>query len=236
MARTRRVAAEAGSTAARVAEALAWLEKRGTKQNRDGMARYAIVAPKAFGVSVGTLRELGKKLGRDHELALALWDTGWYDARMLTVFVDEPERVTPSQMDRWARDFDNWAICDACCFHLFDKTPHAWKKIEQWSTHRAEFVKRASFALLASVALHDKQAPDAPFVRSLRLIEREAHDERNFVKKGVSWALRSIGRRNAALEAQAMALATRLAESDDATERWVGKDAVRDLAKARSRG
>ena len=224
-----------GPTDARVGEALTWLERRGTKRNRDGMARYGIIAPKSFGVSVATIRELGKRLGRDHELALALWDTGWYEARMLTPFVDEPARVTPSQMDRWARDFDNWAICDGVCFHLFDRTPHAWNKIEQWSTRREEFVKRAAFALLASVALHDKKAPDAPFVKSLPLIEQAADDERNFVKKGVSWALRSIGRRNATLRAASVAVAQRLSESSDPAARWVGKDALRDLAKAARR-
>ena len=107
----------------RVAAALKWLERRGTKRDREAMARYGIVSARAFGVSVATLRELGRRLGRDHALALALWDTGWYEARMLCGFVDEPSRVTPRQMDRWARDFDNWAICDHICFHLFDKTP-----------------------------------------------------------------------------------------------------------------
>ena len=235
-ARSRQTRSGSGASqeADRVADVLAWLAKRGSKKNRDGMARYAIVAPKVFGVSVGDLRELGKKVGRDHELALALWESGWYEARMLTAFVDEPARVTPSQMDRWARDFDNWAICDALCFHLFDKTPHAWKKVEQWSGRREEFVKRAGFALLASVALHDKEAPDEPFLRALPLIEREAHDGRNFVKKAVSWALRAIGKRNPALRAEAMTLAKRLADSEDASERWVGKDAARDLARARS--
>ena len=177
---------------------LAQLKRKGTKRNRDGMARYAIVAPKAFGVSVGDLRAMGKRIGRDHGLAIALWKTGWYEARMLASFVADPERVTAPLMDRWARDFDNWAICDTICFQLFDRSPLAWRKIAQWSTRREEFVKRAAFALLASVALHDK-APDAPFERSLALIERAATDDRNFVKKAVSWALRTIGHRNAAL-------------------------------------
>jgi len=210
---------------------LAWLERRGTRQNRDGMARYAIVAPKAFGVSVATIREIGKQTGRSHELAEALWNTGWYEARMLAPFVDEPARVTPAQMDRWARDFDNWAICDALCFHLFDRTPHAWRKIEQWSGRRGEFVKRAAFALLASVALHDRTTPNAPFLRALPLIERAAIDDRNFVKKGVSWALRGLGRRSTVLNAGAVALARRLAGSTSAPARWVGKDALRDLMK-----
>ena len=215
----------------RVAETLRWLEARGTKANREGMARYGIVAPKVYGVSMGTMKTLAKKLGRDHELALALWDTGWYEARILTSFVDDPTRVTASQMDRWARDFDNWAICDSICFHLFDKTPHAWRKIEQWSRRRDEFVKRASFALLAAMALHDKKAPDAPFIESLELIRKAASDERNFVKKGVSWALRSIGHRSRAAHAAAVETGQRLAASSDPTERWIGKDALRDLTR-----
>lgn len=215
----------------RVAETLRWLEKKGTKANRDGMARYGIVAKKVFGVSMGTMKTLAKKLGRDHDLALALWETGWYEARILTSFVDEPKRVTASQMDRWARDFDNWAICDSLCFHLFDKTPHAWSRIEQWSTRKDEFVKRASFALLAAVALHDKKAPDQPFIESLELIRKAASDERNFVKKGVSWALRSVGHRSPATHAAAIETGQRLAASANPTERWIGKDALRDLTR-----
>jgi 3-methyladenine DNA glycosylase AlkD len=219
----------------RVGEALAWLERRGSKRNREGMARYGIVSAKVFGVSVAMLQQLGKRFGRDHELALQLWDTGWYEARMLTAFVDEPERVTAAQMDRWARDFDNWAICDTVCFHLFDRTRHAWRKVDQWSGRRDEFVKRAAFALVASIGAHDKQAPDAPFRRALKLIEREAHDERNFVKKGVSWALRVTGRRNPGLYDAAVAVATRLADSPETAARWIGKDALRDWAKLKLR-
>jgi 3-methyladenine DNA glycosylase AlkD len=215
-----------------VPEILAWLERKGTKRNREGMARYAIVAPKAFGVSVGDLRALGKKLGPDQKLAEALWKTGWYEARMLAAFVADPERTTPALMDRWARDFDNWAICDHACFHLFDRTPHAWRKIRQWSGRREEFVKRAAFALLASVALHDKKGPDAPFLAALPLVERAASDERNFVKKGVSWALRGVGRRNTALHGPSVALARRLAASESPAARWVGKDAYRELTSA----
>jgi 3-methyladenine DNA glycosylase AlkD len=148
---------------------------------------------------------------------------------MLTSFVDEPARVTPEQMDRWCRDFDNWGICDTLCFHLFDRTPHAWAKVAQWSGESDEFVKRAAFALLASLAGHDKRANDEPFLDSLLLIERAATDERNFVKKGVSWALRRIGRRNAALNAAAVTVARRLADSPQAAARWVGKDAFREL-------
>jgi 3-methyladenine DNA glycosylase AlkD len=195
------------------------------------MARYGIVAPKVFGVSVGALRLMSKEIGRDHELALELWKTGWYEARMLTGFVDDPAAVTPTQMDRWARDFDNWAICDHICFLLFDRTPHAWAKVKAWSTRREEFVKRAAFALLAGLALHDKKAPDAPFLKSLRLIERASTDDRNFVKKGVSWALRAIGHRNLTLHAAAIKTANTLVSSGDKTAAWIGRDTLSDLMR-----
>lgn len=222
-------------TAEQVREVLAWLERRGSRRNRAGMARYGIVAPKVFGVSVATLRQLAGRLGRDHALAGALWATGWHEARMLTAFIDDPRRVTAAQMDRWARQFDNWAICDTLCFHLFDHTPHAWRKVAQWSRRPEEFVRRAAFALLASLALHDRQAADAPFVRSLRLIERVAPDDRNFVKKAVSWALRAVGRRNRALHTAAVETAQRLAAAPGGAARWVGKDALRDLTSAAAR-
>lgn len=212
---------------------IADLKRLGTQKVRDGMARYAIPSDNAFGVPVGQIRDLGKRLGRNHELAQALWDSGWYEARMLATFVDEPQLVTPSQMDRWCKDFDNWAICDTACFHLFDKTPHAFKKVSQWSKRKDEFVKRGAFALLASLALHDKKSDDRIFADCLPLIERAATDDRNFVKKGVSWALRAIGRRSTALKASALALSERLAASPDSTARWIGKDALRDLKRVR---
>ena len=211
-------------------EVLTWLERRGTRRNVEGMARYAIVARHAFGVSVKTLRTLAKRLGKDHALAAELWDSGWYEARLLAALVDDPRRVTRRQMNSWAAGFENWADCDTVCFHLFDKTPFAWEKARQWATSPREFVKRGAFALMASVALHDRAAPDKSFLAFLPLIERGARDERNFVKKGVSWALRGIRRRNPALNAAALPVARRLAKSEEAACRWVGNDALRELA------
>ena len=207
------------------------LRRMGSTRGRDRMARYGIPSENAFGVSIGALQKLGKQLGRSHELAEALWETGWYEARMLAAFVDEPQQVTPAQMDRWCRDFDNWAVTDHACFHLFDRTPHALVRVKRWATRRREFEKRAAFALLASVALHDKVTSDEALARCLPLVERAATDGRNFVKKGVSWALRSLGHRSAALHAASVALARRLAASDDPAARWVGKDALRDLER-----
>jgi 3-methyladenine DNA glycosylase AlkD len=209
--------------------ALKWLKRHSSKSTREGMGRYGLPSDNAFGVSVANMQSLAKRLGRNHELAAALWDIGWYEARMVSSFVDEPTRVTPAQMDRWCRDFDNWGICDTVCFHLFDRTPHAWAKVPQWSDKRGEFVKRAAFALAACLALHDKAASDKNFLAMLPLIEKAACDERNFVKKGVSWALRSIGRRNLTLSTAALAAAKRLADSPHAAARLVGKDAVREL-------
>jgi 3-methyladenine DNA glycosylase AlkD len=227
--RKRSIKATRAAATSSVEEVLAWLERHSSKATRDGMARYGIPSDNALGVTMSNMRVLAKRLGHDHELAAALWETGVYEARMLTSFVDEPARVTREQMDRWCRDFDNWAICDTVCFHLFDRTPHAWKRVEAWHDRREEFVKRAAFALLTGLAVHDKSAEDAAFTESLEFIERAATDQRNFVKKGVSSALRTIGKRNPALNAAAVTVARRLVGSRDAAAKWVGNDALREL-------
>ena len=216
----------------RVAEALGWLEKHSKNSVRDGMARYAIPNDKALGVLMGDIQKLAKLLGRDHALALALWKTDVYEARMLCAYVDEPERVTAAQMDAQARDFDNWAVCDTLCFALWVRTPHAFAKIRKWATHKGEYVKRASFALLASMALRHKESTDADYLRLLPLIEKAAADERNFVKKAVSWALRGVGRRSVKLNKASLALAKKLAASKEPAPRWIGKDALRELSSA----
>jgi 3-methyladenine DNA glycosylase AlkD len=206
------------------------LERVAEKRVFDDMSkRYGIYTSKAFGVSMSNIQKVAKPLGRNHELAAALWDTGWYEARMLTSFVDDPARVTSAQMEAWVRDFDNWGICDTLCFNLFDRTPHAWRKVTQWSKQEAEFVKRAGFALLWSLTVHDKVASDEQFRQGLVLILRAASDDRHFVKKAVNMALRAIGKRNPALNAAAVTVARRLADSSEPAARWVGKDALREL-------
>ena len=214
----------------RTREALQWLRENASETAREGMARFAIPSDHALGVSMKDIQALARQFGRDHALAAALWDTGVYEARMLAAYVDEPAQVTPAQMDRWCRDFDNWAVCDTLCFTLFDRTPHAFGKVVLWSSRRDEFQKRAAFALLASLALHSRLDDESRYADGLALIEREAHDERNFVKKGVNWALRAIGRR-ADWRAQAMVVAKRLSASESASARWIGKGALREFAR-----
>lgn len=216
---------------AEVRRVLAWLARRGSRRNRDGMARYGIVSPKVFGVSLAAMRGLARRLGRNHRLALELWATGWHEARILSALIDEPPRVTPRQMDRWAREFDNWAVCDSVCLHLFVRTPYAWQKVGQWTTRRETFVRRAGFALLACLAVHDRQTSDARFRAWLARIEACAHDDRPIVKKAVNWALRGIGKRGPALRRSAVATARRLAASSDRSARWVGADALRELTR-----
>ena len=218
-------------------EVLKWLERKGTRRTVLGMGRYGIEAEHAFGVPMAALLQLRKRLGRDHALSVALWESGWYEARLLAALVGDPQRVTRRQMNAWAASFENWGDCDTVCFHLFDRTPFAWEKARQWAASPREFVRRGGFVLMACLALHDKAAPDKRLLAFLPLIEKGARDERNFVKKGVSWALRSVGRRNPALNAAALAVARRLALSEEAACRWVGKDALRELMspKVRSR-
>lgn len=234
MAAARKTSAPA-STRERVRLALEWLGQHSTEKDRANLARFGIAATNPIGVSVSNIQALAKELGgRDHALAAALWATECYEARMLAAFVDDPALVTPAQMDRWRKDFDNWGICDTICFHLFDRSPHAWSKVEPWCRMESEFDRRAGFALLACLAGHDKKASNAQFLAGLALIEEFASDDRNFVKKAVNWALRRIGTRNPELKSASIATATRLAGSKQSAARWVGKDALRALDKKKS--
>jgi 3-methyladenine DNA glycosylase AlkD len=208
---------------------VAELKKLGTKTTRDGMARYAIPSDHAFGVPMSTMQAIARRIGRNHDLALALWETGWYEARTVAALIDEPERVTAAQMDRWAREFGNWAVCDSVCFFLFDRTPHGFAKVKKWSGSKDEFVKRGAFALLASLAAHDKVSSDDAFLACLPLVESAAVDGRNFVKKGVSWALRMMGRRSPEMLTASLATAKRLSASEAPAARWIGRGAVKEL-------
>ena len=212
-----------------VEPALAALKRRARKATLDAMVRYAIPSDHALGVAMKDVQAVARQIGRDHELAAGLWKTGVYEARLLAAYVDDPGQVTAAQMDRWCRDFDNWGICDTICFVLFDRTPHAWAKVSAWARRRAEFEKRAAFALLWGLTVHDKQADDAPFLEGLELIRHAARDNRHFVKKSVNMALRATGKRNATLHAAAMDLARDLAASDSAAATWVGRDALSEL-------
>lgn len=211
---------------------LAALKRKGSKRVREEMApRYGIVAKDAYGVAMADIKALAKHIGTDHALALALWKTGNYEARLLCSMIAAPEAVTPALMESWRRDFDNWGVTDTLCFNLFDRTPHAFAKVKAWAKLNDEFGRRAAFALLACLALHDKKAKDADFLACLPLTAKAAADGRNFVKKAVSWALRAMGGRSIALNKAVLAQARALAASEDPAERWVGKDVLKDLSR-----
>jgi 3-methyladenine DNA glycosylase AlkD len=205
------------------------LVRRGERRNVEGMARFGIRSKKICGVSKPKMDELARAIGKNHALGLKLWQTGIHDARLLGMLISEPELVTAAQMERWVRDFDNWDVCDGTCCHLFVDAEPAWEKAFSWSRRRKEFEKRAAFALGAFLAIHDKAAPDAPFRRFLKVIEREAWDDRNFVRKAANWALRNIGKRNHRLNRAAIKSAQRIRRGGTRTGRWIAADALREL-------
>jgi 3-methyladenine DNA glycosylase AlkD len=202
-----------------------------SEADRQGMARFGITSAKArvLGVRKPTLRAMAKAIGRDHALALELWATGVHEARILACLVADPTATGVELAEAWMADFDSWELCDQCCMNLLDRVPYAWEKAVEWSGREEEFIRRTGFVLMAVLAVHDKKAEDARFLAFLPLIERHAEDPRNFVKKAVNWALRSIGKRNARLREAAMETARRLIARDDKTARWIGRDALREL-------
>jgi len=189
--------------------------------------RYGIETSQAFGVSMAEMKKLARLLGHDHDLAAKLWSSGWYEARIVAAMVDVDSEVTAKQMDRWCADFDNWAICDTVCFNLFDRTPHAWSKVDEWAGAPGEFQARAAFALLWALALHDKASPDSRFMHGLTLVERESHDARPYVNKALLMAMRAISHRNSKLAAATKASARRLATADDPAARRLGTRALK---------
>jgi 3-methyladenine DNA glycosylase AlkD len=216
------------------------LRRLGSRRNVEGMAHFGIRAEKVFGVSKPKLDALARQIGKNHALGLALWSTGIQDAKILAGLISEPGKVTAAQMELWVRDFDNWDSCDGTCCHLFVFADAAWPKAFAWTKRKEEFQKRAGFALAAYLAYRDKSTGDGKYLSFLKVIEREADDERNFVRKAVNWALRNIGKRNLRLNRAAVATARRLPGKESRAARWIAADALRELedeaVQARLRG
>jgi len=210
-------------------EMVAKLKSLANPKNVKGMARFGINPKNTLGISVPEMRKLAKQAGKNHVLAQELWKTGIHEARIAAGLVDEPDKVTEKQMDAWAKDFDSWDVCDQVCMNLFDKTPSAYQKAIEWSSRKEEFVKRAGFALMASLAVHDKTASDQKFTAFFTAIKRGATDDRNFVKKAVNWALRQIGKRNKRLNAAAIKTAKEIQKLDSKAAKWIAADAIKEL-------
>jgi 3-methyladenine DNA glycosylase AlkD len=234
----RRVVAEhGGGGASRLNEILRYMRRIAGKPDRraviESMKRFGIHAKNPIGLTTPQLRAIARNTGRDQQLAEALWETGIHDAMILASLVSEPSVITRAVMERWVRDFASWGVCDACCCNVFDRSPHAWAQIRKWVRRRGEFARRAGFATIAAIAVHDKKADDRVFLDALPLIEAAASDDRNFVKKSVNWALRNIGKRNPTLRLAAIACAERVRAQGTPPARWIAADALREL---RARG
>ncbi len=205
------------------------LESLSNPEDIEGMARFGINHTKTYGVRMPELRRIAKNAGKDHELAEKLWNAGYGETKILAGLIEDPKMVTNDQMEKWVMGFDSWDVCDQCCINLFRKTPFAYKKVFEWSTREEEFVKRAAFALIAVLAVHDKKAEDREFEDFFPLIMRESVDNRNFVKKAVNWALRQIGKRNINLNKKAIEVAEKISNVDSKSAKWIATDAIREL-------
>jgi len=193
------------------------------------MARYGISTKNAYGVPIPELRRIAKEIGKKHLLAQQLWESEIHEARILATMVDDPENVTEKQLEDWVMSIDSWDLCDACCGNLFDRTEFAYRKAVEWSARKEEYVKRAGFVLMAELAVHDKKASDEKFLDFLPIIKRESIDERNFVRKAVSWALRQIGKRSLNLNKACIDAAREIKKINLKSAKWIGTDAIREL-------
>jgi 3-methyladenine DNA glycosylase AlkD len=211
------------------AEVLSELKKHADPKARAQLAYFGVNVPKAYGISAPVLHAFARQIGKDQALAEELWSSGVHEARILAPLIGESGKITAAQMERWVRDFNSWDVVDTVCCYLYAHAASAWDKVYEWSNRSAEFEKRAAFSLAAYLSYKDKSAQDARFKRFLLVIEREAHDERNFVRKAVNWALRNIGKRNLQLNAAAIRSAERIRQQDSRAARWIAADALREL-------
>jgi 3-methyladenine DNA glycosylase AlkD len=205
------------------------LKSLSNPQAIEGMARYGINPNKNLGVSIPDLRQVARETGKNHQLANDLWATGIHDSRILAGMIDETDKVSEKQMERWVRDFDSWDVCDQVCMNLFGKLPFAYKKAVQWSSREEEFVKRAGFVLMANLAVSDKKADDKKFISFFPYIKNESTDSRNFVEKAINWALRQIGKRNINLNKLAVKIAEEIYSIDSRSAKWIASDVLREL-------
>lgn len=205
------------------------LRKKGRRKNIEGMARFGISTHNTLGVTVTDLRKIAKPFGKDHALAIELWNTGIHEARILATIVDDPDMVGEKQMESWIKNFDSWDVCDQACMNLFSRTRLAWEKAIEWSSRKEEFEKRAGFAMMAVLAVHDSRTGNEKFMNLLPIIAKNSNDERNYVKKAVNWALRQIGKRNAMLNREAIRTAGEIMEIDSPAAKWIASDAIREL-------
>ena len=212
-----------------VDEIIKKLKSMENKKNVDGMARFGINPKNNLGISVTNLRKFAREIGKNHDIALKLWKTEIQDARMLAAHVDDPKKVTEEQMEKWVSDFDSWNVCDNATGHLFDKTKYSIKKALEWSERDEEFVKRAGFAMMAWIAVHDKKINESIFDPFFDAIIKQSTDERNYVKKAVNWALRNIGKRNLKMNKKSIKTAEEIKKINNKTAKWIANDALREL-------
>lgn len=217
-----------------VKEVIAELKKSGSEYNREGMKRFGINVEKAFGVNVPVMRKLAKKIGKNHELAIKLWESGYHEARHVATMIADPKLTTKSLMNSWIKDFNSWDIVDGSCSNLFRKTDHAYDMIPRWVKSNKEFVRRTGFSMIAYLTVHDKKRSDEEFLQFFPLIKKYSTDERNFVKKAVNWSLRQIGKRSLFLREHAIKLAEEIKSIDSKSARWIANDALRELTNPKT--
>jgi len=218
-----------------IEDIVAKLKRKANPDNLEGMARYGISTANRLGNSIPTLRQLAKEIGKNHKLALELWEEGIDETRILASMIGEEDKMTEDQAEKWVVDFNSWDVCDQVCMNLFKKLPFAEKKIKEWSKREEEFVKRGAFAIIACIAVYDKEKPDNEFIQFLSQIKKAATDERNYVKKAVSWALRNIGKRNKNLNKEIVKFAKELKKTDSKSARWIARDTLKDIQREKVR-
>jgi 3-methyladenine DNA glycosylase AlkD len=208
---------------------LAELKSLGSPKTKKIKEHFAITAENSYGIFLKDIDALAKRIGKDDDLALQLFDTGIYEARLLCSRLYNSKNVTKPLMQKWVKTFTNWEICDTFCMHLMGKGPHAYTKAFEWSEYKPEYQKRAGFVLMVVYAFTDPHAPDDEIRQFFPVMLKHANDERKYVMKGINWALRQVGKRNHHLHKEALEVAHEILALNTKPARWIATDALRQL-------
>lgn len=214
-------------------EIIKLLESKRNPRNEEGMRRFGIKGNIILGISVMELRKIAKMIGKNHELAIKLWNSGVHEARILAALVETPDNLTEKQLEKWVSEIDSWDVCDMLTNALLDRSEMAISKMEKWAKDEHEYVRRTPFSMIAWIACHNKQMKDADFEKYFKLIKEASLDERNFVKKAVNWALRGIGKRNLSLRGRALEVAEEIKKLNTKSAKWIANGAINELSSTK---
>lgn len=210
-------------------EIIEYLNKISSDKFKNNVIKMGIPKENSIGVSTGDIRKLAKKLRVSQTLSNELWETGYHEAKLLSVLIADINMINFTYIDKIMKDVASWDLCDHICKNLIVNIPNYEQLIFEWCNDSRVYYKRASYCLIATTVIHNKNLAAEEIDKYLDLIKTYSDDDRPHVRKAVSWALREIGKKDFQCQDKAIILAHEFCESSSKNIVWIGKNALKEL-------